>query len=151
MVDDKLVLDNIEQDLESRRASRGVRLANYLIDLAAFYAFIFVLGIALVLVSPSFAELVETDSAAFGLLDRLFTLLMYALFMGSMEALMKGKSIGKLITKTRAVNDDGSTISGKTAFARGFSRAVPFCAFSALGDPCDPWQDRWTDTLVVTE
>ncbi|HEX9513187.1 MAG TPA: hypothetical protein VF939_22005 [Puia sp.] len=28
---------------------------------------------------------------------------------------------------------------------------VPFEVFSALGSPCHPWHDRWTDTLVIDE
>ena len=71
--------------------------------------------------------------------------------MSIVETLLKGKSIGKFITGTRAVNFDGSRISSGTAFTRGFSRAVPFCAFSAFGTPCNPWQDRWSDTMVIDE
>jgi uncharacterized RDD family membrane protein YckC len=63
----------------------------------------------------------------------------------------RGKSIGKLITGTKAVNEDGSDISFGKAFARGFSRAVPFDAFSALGDPSYPWHDKWTNTYVIDE
>jgi len=71
--------------------------------------------------------------------------------MSFVEAVFRGKSLGKLITGTQAVNLDGSSISMATAFGRGFSRAVPFCAFSAFGNPSDPWQDRWTDTMVIDQ
>jgi uncharacterized RDD family membrane protein YckC len=69
--------------------------------------------------------------------------------MSIVEAIFKGRSIGKFITRTKAVNLDGSQLTTTAAFARGFSRAVPFCVFSALGNPCNPWQDRWTNTMVV--
>jgi uncharacterized RDD family membrane protein YckC len=65
--------------------------------------------------------------------------------------MLKGKSFGKFITKTRAVNLDGINISLGTAFGRGFTRIVPFCALSAFGKPCNPWQDRWTNTIVIDE
>ena len=133
------------------RASTGKRLANYLIDLVLFYVLLFLLGIVLALVSPSFTDFVTNDRPGFGLLDRLITLLLYAVYMSIVEAVFHGKSLGKLITRTKAVNPDGSQISTAKAFERGFSRAVPFCAFSAFGDPCDPWQDRWTNTMVINE
>jgi uncharacterized RDD family membrane protein YckC len=81
----------------------------------------------------------------------LISLIFYALYMGLVEGVFKGKSLGKLITGTKAVNMDGSKISFATAFARGCSRAVPFCVFSAFGTPCYPWQDKWTNTLVIDE
>lgn len=133
------------------RASTGQRLANYIIDLIFFYILMFALGIILALVSPTAAELFTDDSPGFGLIDRIVSLILYALYMSAVESIFKGKSLGKLITKTRAVNLDGSRISTTTAFTRGFSRAVPFCVFSALGTPCDPWQDRWTNTMVMVE
>jgi uncharacterized RDD family membrane protein YckC len=134
------------------RAETGKRFLNYLIDVVAFYAIFFVVGLILAISSPAIAEsLAETDTDSFALLDQLFTLAVYGLYMSAVEAIFKGKSLGKLITKTRAVNLDGTRISTGTAFARGFSRAVPFCVFSAFGSPCNPWQDKWTNTMVIDE
>jgi uncharacterized RDD family membrane protein YckC len=134
------------------RASTGQRFANYLIDLVLFYVLLFLIGIFWAFSSPESVEAIAADdSAGFNLLDRLLSLVLYALYMSAVEAIFKGKSLGKLITGTRAVNLDGTRISVSTAFARGFSRAVPFCAFSAFGNPCDPWQDRWTNTMVVID
>jgi uncharacterized RDD family membrane protein YckC len=133
------------------RSSAGKRLANYLIDLVLFYVLVFILGFILAIISPTFAGLLTNKHSDFGLLDRLITLLLYAVYMSAVEALFAGKSLGKLITKTKAVNLDGTQISTASAFERGFSRAVPFCVFSALGNPCDPWQDKWTKTMVVNE
>ena len=71
--------------------------------------------------------------------------------MAIMEAGYKGKTIGKFLTKTRAVNVDGSPISIKTAFARGFIRAIPINLLSALTPACNPWHDKWTNTTVIME
>ncbi len=133
------------------RATGGQRLANYLIDIASFYALFIILGIIIALVSPSTIENMDTDTGGFQLIDRLISLLLYAVYLGFAETVLKGKTLGKLITGTRAVNLDGSKITASTAFSRGFSRAVPFCVFSALGSPCNPWQDKWTDTMVIDE
>lgn len=143
--------DFLTLEAELVRASTGQRFANYLIDVILFYALFFVVGIVLAILSPATIENIDTESAGFGLLDRLISLIFYALYMGLVEAVFKGKSLGKLITGTRAVNMDGSRISFATAFARGCSRAVPFCVFSAFGTPCNPWQDKWTNTMVIDE
>jgi len=139
---------NIENYLV--RAESGKRFINLIIDLVLFYIIAFGIGVLIALASPSTIEGLG-DTNDFGLADRLISLVLYALYMSVVEAVFKGKSLGKIITGTRAVNLDGSRISTSTAFARGFSRAVPFCAFSALGSPCNPWQDRWTNTMVIDE
>jgi uncharacterized RDD family membrane protein YckC len=95
------------------------------------------------------SELTDIKSGYSEYLWQILALPAYALMMGLFETILKGKTIGKLITRTTAVNRDGSQISTATAFKRGFLRAVPFCAFSALGSPSNPWQDKWTDTMVV--
>ncbi len=71
--------------------------------------------------------------------------------MGIVEGFGKGKTIGKYITGTRAVNEDGSKITFSTGFVRGLTRLVPFNALSALGSPTYPWHDKWTNTLVIDE
>ena len=137
-------------DLEDThvRASHGKRLANYILDILAFYLLMVVIGVFWALTSPETISSLEEYSDN-TLVDRLTSLVLYALFMFAQEAIFKGRSIGKFITGTRAVNLDGSTISVTTALLRGLSRAVPFCAFSALGAPCNPWQDKWTNTMVI--
>ncbi|MEO5998264.1 MAG: RDD family protein [Chitinophagaceae bacterium] len=133
------------------RASAGKRIANYLIDVVVFYLFAFVIVIVIAIVAPSSFDFLTIDHSGFALEERFISLVFYAFYMSIVEAVFKGKSLGKLITKTRAVNLDGSQISTSTAFARGFTRAIPFCAFSALGTPCDPWHDRWNNTMVVED
>ena len=134
------------------RASAGQRFANYIIDFVVFIIVLFIVAVIVGVVSPeTLNAYVDDDSASSGLVDRLLTIIFYGTYMGIVEAVFKGKSLGKLITGTRAVNLDGTRISAGTAFARGFSRAVPFAAFSALGSPCNPWQDKWTKTLVINE
>jgi uncharacterized RDD family membrane protein YckC len=135
----------------SVRASAGKRFLNYIIDLLFFYILAFALVFILAIINPDIVDFLDDDSLGMGLLDRFISLIIYALYMGASESIFKGKSIGKFITRTQAVNLDGSTISTKTAFLRGFSRAVPFAAFSAFGEPSNPWQDRWTDTMVIND
>lgn len=133
------------------QAGSGKRLANYLIDLVVFYLLLFGVGVVLALLDPNAGEDLRSVTALGTLIDRLITLLCYGLYMGLVEGLFKGKSLGKVITGTRAVNEDGSQISFQTGFLRGLSKAVPFDAFSALGQPPYPWHDKWTNTYVIIE
>jgi uncharacterized RDD family membrane protein YckC len=152
----KLNMDNPEQDLLTdtetwlSQAGMGKRFANYIIDLLLFYLLIVFLGIIVALVNPNvFANMDESFS--FGLFDRVVTLFIYGFYMSLMEGIFKGKTLGKLITRTRAVHEDGSPVTLKTALLRGLIRAVPFDQFSALGDPSYPWHDRWSKTYVIDE
>ena len=139
------LLDDLSPSLV--QAGSGKRLANYLIDLFLFY--VLFVGVSLVILLLNPASLDSASDDGFDLLGQLMFLLFYGLYMGLMEVIFKGRSLGKLITGTRAVNEDGSNISAGTAFLRGLSRAVPFNAFSALGSPPYPWHDRWNKTFVV--
>lgn len=142
--------DILQMDNYLIRAETGKRLLNYIIDLLSFYAVFFVFGIILAIVKPDVFDSID-ETAGFRLVDRIITLAFYGLYMGTIEAMFKGKSLGKFFSKTRTVNLDGTPISTSTAFLRGLSRAVPFSVFSAFGSPCNPWQDKWTDTMVIDE
>jgi uncharacterized RDD family membrane protein YckC len=131
------------------QANGGKRFANYFIDLVGFYVFMYLFSYVLIEINYELAVMIYGESDGFDLVGRLITLLFYGMYMGLLEAVTKGRSLGKLITGTVAVNEDGSRISGQTALLRGLSRAVPFNAFSALGTPPHPWHDRWTKTYVV--
>ncbi|GAB4093898.1 RDD family protein [Flaviaesturariibacter terrae] len=145
-----------EQDLftdmqpELVQADSGKRLLNLIIDRVAFYGFLFVVGMVLGLITPRAVGFFQSI-ADNPIVDALLTMLLYALYMGAQEALFKGKTLGKLITGTRAVYQDGGSINASTAFTRGLSRIVPFEPFSALGSPTYPWHDKWTDTFVIDE
>ena len=139
--------ENLLSDLESSlvRATAGKRLANFIIDRILYLPFSYACGLLIGTLSMDFAYLLNSNK----FVEILTEFLLFAIFMGLQEALFKGRSIGKFITQTKAVNIDGSTISAQTAFARGFSRIVPFEPFSAFGDGCNPWHDRWNNTMVI--
>jgi len=137
-------------EINIQQAGSGRRFANWFIDGIVFYG-VFV-GLAMVVdITPLFNSLYIGVGIIDSIVNRLIGSLIYGLFMGLVEAIFKGKTIGKLITQTRAVNEDGSPITPKTAMLRGLSRAVPFEVFSALGSPTYPWHDRWTHTYVIDE
>ena len=65
------------------------------------------------------------------------------------EIIFKGRTIGKFITGTKAINEDGTEPDPKTYFLRSLCRVVPFEPFSAFGSPSRPWHDKWTHTIVI--
>lgn len=138
---------SIENNYE--KATVGQRFANFIVDVIVFYLIIFTVGIFIAVGSPSTIDALNDDSMGFNILDRIISLIIFAVYMGLVEGIFKGKSLGKMITGTKAVNLDGSNITFGKAFARGFSRAVPFEAFSAFGG--NPWHDKWTDTMVIVD
>jgi uncharacterized RDD family membrane protein YckC len=132
--------ENLLDDFDAQlvQANAGQRLANFLIDMFSFYAFLF----AISYIIPSLAAMVFTP---------LVPTILYAVYISIVELAFNGKTLGKLVTGTRAVQDDGNPITSSNAFTRGFSRIVPFEVFSAFGSPTYPWHDKWSHTYVISE
>lgn len=138
---------NTSINLEYCRANSGKRFANYMIDVTAFYIVMMFIGFLIEMLFPG--SITEMN---IGMIEeRLLGFALYGMIMFLIETAFQGKSLGKLITGTKAINIDGSTISMQKSLLRNFIRAVPFNALSALGSPCKPWHDSWSDTIVVDE
>ncbi|TCD11686.1 RDD family protein [Pedobacter frigidisoli] len=128
------------------RASSGLRFANYIIDTLFIYFLVLCLGFVIAIIDPKIIDVIDD-----GITDRIIGMIFYGVIMSFTEAMLNGKSIGKLITKTKAVNLDGSDLTFEKAFTRNLLRIIPFDALSALGTPSIPWHDKWSDTMVIEE
>ncbi len=133
------------------QASTGKRFANYIIDIVFFYFLVFLGSIVYVLLNPSSVYAPVEDNPEYNLMETLVIIFALILYYFAVETIFKGKTLGKLITGTRAVNEDGSNISPRAAFLRSLCRVVPFEAFSALGTPSYPWHDKWAKSYVIDE
>lgn len=133
------------------QASGGKRFVNYLVDRIVFYVFFYVLSLLLASFNITLQVEVTPDSTGLAIFSILIYVFTYALFMGLIEFAMKGKTIGKLLTGTRAVREDGTHLELKDALLRGICRIIPFNVFSALGNPCYPWHDSLSKTYVIDE
>ncbi len=127
-------------------ASKEKRLTNFIIDyfglilaVAFFYILLDSLGYN---ISPS-----STGDLKSQLQGSVFYLTYYLLI----EGLMEGRSLGKLVTKTRVLTLDGRPPEVMDVIARSFIRIVPFEPFSFLGSSKLGWHDRWSKTLVIDE
>jgi len=138
-----------EFDVNLQQATSGQRIANLFIDAIGFYVCIFILAL---MMPGFFRNLLGYGESPMGTITgRLMGNFLYGVYMGALETILKGKSFGKLVTRTRAVEQDGSPLTPRTAILRGLSRAVPFEPFSAFGSPSYPWHDRWTHSFVIDE
>ncbi len=134
-----------EEKEELILASRGKRLANALIDRIVFYIIFFVLSMMAALIFGP--EILDSMSNMSRLADYLITALLLFIYYLLSESLMNGRTIGKLITKTRVVDEYGKVPNFSVTLKRTACRFVPFDAFSFLGD--GGWHDDWSGTKVI--
>ena len=127
--------------VEARIASGGKRFANSILDTIALYiiyiAFAFFIG---------FLGLFSPESPGVIYLIYLIAPAYYLI----MEA-TTGKTLGKMITKTRVVTIDGEKPDFKTALIRTLCRIIPFDAFSFLGSRSVGWHDSIAKSRVIDD
>jgi uncharacterized RDD family membrane protein YckC len=136
-------------------ATQGQRFLNWLIDnlLMRFglnYLTAIAVGTLLGLIAPQFINNLASEGEMSGglmLLGLLIVYLNYIIYYTLCEKLFKGYTLGKIITGTRAIRQDGAELSFKDALLRSLSRCVPFEVFSGFSTLT--WHDSWTDTMVV--
>lgn len=127
------------------QASSGKRFVNLLIDSV-------ISGVLYNFIEDFFLQYLScTMVTVICLYPFSFSIAFSLMYMFLNEYLLKGKSVGKFITGTRAVTQDGKLLTAKDALMRSLVRLIPFEAFSALGSPCYPWHDKWTNTYVIDE
>ena len=131
--------------------STGTRFANYLIDVVMAIIFYLAVAFVVIIISifflPRLVEWADENSAAMGLIEQASAYVIIPVYFILMEGLTKGRTVGKLITGTVAVRQDGTPLTWNNVIARSFSRVVPFESLSGFSGT--PWHDKWTDTTVV--
>ncbi|WP_170172644.1 RDD family protein [Hymenobacter rigui] len=125
------------------RAGQGRRLVNLLIDYLAIFAMIFGLGIVLAAIGQeSLIDSLDND-----FVGRLLFIAFAAAYYLIMEGLF-GRTLGKMLTGTRVVTDEGLQPSFGDILKRTAWRIVPFDGLSFLGDAYG-WHDSRSNTMVV--
>ena len=127
-------------------ATKGKRFLNALIDGLFFMLIATGIGFAIGASGKVTAE--EIDSASSGLTVNLISYLVWVAYYILMEHSM-GVSVGKLVTGTRVVAQDGGKPSLGQIVGRSFARLIPFEAFSFLGSGPGGWHDTLSKTRVV--
>jgi uncharacterized RDD family membrane protein YckC len=148
-----LLGDEFHPLLRFTEATRGERFINYVIDnLLMRYALSYLTGMMVgsigAAIAPEFmSRLVYGENRVNLLLfSYVIYIINYIFYYTLCEKLLKGQTLGKLITKTKAIRTDGEELTFKDAMLRSLCRIVPFEPFSGFGVP---WHDTWTKTMVV--
>ena len=146
--------DQLISEIHLVPATTGQRFLNYLIDnLLLQYGLSMLTGMAvrtlLAVFFPDYMlELSQSDDTwALLPVAYLVVIVNYVVYYTICEKAFKGYTLGKLITGTRAIREDGNELTFKDALLRSLSRLVPFEVFSAFGGY--PWHDSWTKTRVI--
>jgi len=145
-------MKNHHRIVDRYQAEKILRFVNFIIDYFISIIIVIVLyslGILLYSLLTGTDYVVNADKLAEinKYIDRIITAILYAFVIYLTEFLTKGRSLGKLITGTMVVKDDGSLPTSENFLKRNFSRIVPFDALSFLGSR--GWHDSWSDTKVV--
>lgn len=130
------------RDIELIPAGKGKRLANFLVDYVAIFIFVTILLLA----SGLDVESEETDRLMQGLIFLAY-LLDYLFF----EYLTGGKSVGKYLTRTRVIRQDGTQPRFGQLLGRSLARLIPFELFSFLSRSTEGWHDSLSRTMVIDE
>ena len=126
-------------------ATQGNRFANYIIDYVCTTILSYGLGFLLG-VSAASSGMDEGTLFWSGFVGGL---LLYVVYYVGMEA-ATGKTIGKMVTRTRVVNMAGKPPTIGQLVGRTFARFIPFEPFSYLvGDTTSGWHDTLSGTRVV--
>jgi uncharacterized RDD family membrane protein YckC len=121
-------------------AGSGKRFLNLLIDAVAYYLLAAIAGVILALTGNLSVATGPLSSNVIAF----FIILLYYIVMEATT----GATLGKLLTKTRVVTEQGEKPSFGQIVGRSFARLIPFDAFSFLGG--NPgWHDNLSATFVV--
>ena len=127
--------DNFHKKKNTIIAERSKRFKNYLID--QFSIFIYTTIFVLFIYDPGNLTLAYVIVSSF-----------YYLIM---EHFNGGKTMGKIVTKTKAVTIDSDKMSLNTILFRTLSRLIPFDSLSFLFYAKTGWHDMISKTIVVEE
>lgn len=145
-----------EYPVQYQYATQGQRFLNYLIDnLLLRFGLSWLTGTAvgylLGVFAPDFVLRIAMSESSYSfellVVGFLIAYVNYIIYYTFCEKAFKGYSLGKLITGTRAIRQDGKELIFKDALMRSLVRCVPFEVFSGFSTLT--WHDDWTKTMVV--
>jgi uncharacterized RDD family membrane protein YckC len=140
-----------DSTLEYEYASTWKRLTNYLVDTLFVYALLLMLSIAFVYHSKDDLQIQSFIAVEKPLL--VFLLVLYYTFC---ETYFRGRTLGKLVTHTKAITEENTNLNIQHAFVRSILRLIPFNHLSFLfGENNDSheysigWHDKISKTRVI--
>jgi len=132
---------------EANLASKGKRFVNMIIDMICYYVLVFILGAMLGIIAVLSGIEINNINKGFYYLLAFGAMFAYYSFFESRW----GRTVGKMITKTRVVDEHGNNITFNKAANRSFCRLIPFEAFSFLNQRGVGLHDSITKTRVIND
>jgi uncharacterized RDD family membrane protein YckC len=150
--------DSMGGDVHLVEASTGVRFANFIIDSIGRLAFIYGLGIIIGLIALSNEDLadylvevaIEEEETGYAMADIVFSFIAGLFYYLLFEYFTKGKTLGKILTRTRAVTEEGENLTFGQTLIRTLCRLIPFEPFSFFA-ASRGWHDTISRTMVIDE
>ena len=133
-------------------ASHRQRFGNYFIDLVVQIVLLVALEIVIIVICNLFEIyaveefLSNTNRLEDYILGIIITLMYYIPF-----EILVSRSVGKYITGTLVVLENGTKPDAQTIIKRSFCRLIPFDVFSFLGSDARGWHDSMSQTYVVSK
>ena len=132
-----------EEPISLEPAGRARRFANYLIDFVAQLLLVFLLAVVSTIIwgESSMAWIETTPDILLGVA------MMFAYYV-PMESLT-GRTVGKFITRTIVVDEEGRRPTFGQVFGRTLARLIPFEAFTFFNSEARGLHDSLPKTYVV--
>jgi|SRR6218665_692706 len=151
--DQSIFSDDLLNGYNFQPATKGQRFLNLFIDTLVMnwglgFITAYIAVYITLMINPDF----QFDNSDAGNINMLLywwilSIVNYLIYYTICEKVFRGYTLGKFITGTRAIREDGTELTFRDAMLRTLSRIVPFEPFSGFGDM--PWHDGWTKTTVI--
>lgn len=130
-------------------ASKKQRLANYFIDYVIKTLLGGLVGLAIGFTAYFGENIILEWVRNMNSIEEFIFGCIISLIYYNLSEIFLSRTVGKFITKTIVVMEDGSKPDYKTIMVRTICRLIPFNAFSFLGTPSRGWHDSLSKTYVV--
>lgn len=119
-------LHEIEQEMYVDPVSPGVRFTNFIVDRIVMIAIVFAIAFVWAAIAYSRGENIENsiimqDTLQAKLIDYVVTQLLTILYYTISEAATKGRTLGKMVTGTIVITDDGRPFTFKDALLLAYA------------------------------
>lgn len=137
---------------EDLLASNNKRFLNYILDHIFFMIVLVIMGIIVgILVALFHSTAVSAWMKSLGNWGWNIIMLIISITYYTLFESLSGRTLGKLITGTIVVDENGKKPDFGTVFKRSLCRLIPFNAISFLFNPRLGWHDSISDTYVVNK
>ncbi len=131
-------------------ATKGQRFTNNVIDVILLQAFSYGLAYLFFYIGEytGYYGMHDYWNAMSTFEDYLIGYIIHTAYFFIMESLTN-KTVGKYITKTKVISQEGNRLTEWKIFIRSLCRLIPFDTFSFLGENGRGWHDSISKTYVV--